>query len=533
MNPPLPPTPPRKSALPEQTARPVYPRFTISVVCFNNLELTKKCLRSVLQWSTDFELIVTDNASNDGTGEALKELAGADPRVRVVSNHLNTGFSLPNNEALKRARGEFLVLLNNDMEACEGWLEKLVEPFEDATVGITGMAGTCARISETLRARPILPTEKDQEPEYVEGSCLMIPTALARRLSLFSDYLQFAYWEDTDLSLRVREAGYKLVTVEVAMQHKQRGSTARMVSEVQQFMDLNTEEMKRRWAFYWKRRDLKRRILVRRLGAHGDVLLTTPALWELRKRYPLAEIDVVTKCPNMLAGLEWVSIAKRARNYYDTFYDLDRAYEERPDLHIVEAFAQRLNVTLPKRWQMFMAASPTDTAWAERTARGSKLAIVHAGPTTWPSKNWPVERWSEVVRALRKKGYVVASVGAVGAANVDADLHLAGETTPQQLYALLIQSHLFVGIDSMPQHIASCANTPSVVLFGPTNPKCITRPSPRVIPVQGDVKEVPCIGEHGRRTTPITSVPCDGECIRAITPAMVLAAVERVERLSV
>jgi ADP-heptose:LPS heptosyltransferase len=126
-------------------------------------------------------------------------------------------------------------------------------------------------------------------------------------------------------------------------------------------------------------------------------------------------------------------------------------------------------------------------------------------------------------------------VGVVGDGNgwpVPCDLDLRGKTTPQQLYALAKVARLFVGIDSLPQHVASAADCPSVVLFGPTNPRVIVRPTPRIVVVQADVRKVPCVGEHGRRTKPVTASPCTGECLRAVGVEGVMGAVERVERVT-
>jgi ADP-heptose:LPS heptosyltransferase len=503
------------------------PRFTISVLCHNKLALTQACLRSIIVLSRDYEVIVTDNASTDDTPNFLTDFAAKHTQVRVIRNDTNKGFKEPHEHALTLARGEFFVLLNNDMTVCPGWLEGLAKPFEgNPKMALTGVAGTCNALDASLKAYC-----NPGKPEYVEGSCLMIPTALARRIGLFAPWLQFIYWEDTELGIRVRELGYEIALVPLAMKHDRPGSTSKGIKACQDALIANTKEMETRYAWYWKRRDLRRRILVRRLGAHGDVLLATPALWELKQRYPQAEIDIVTKCPVMLKGLSWLDFATKARSYYDEFYDLDRSYEERPDLHIVEAFALKLGVTLPKRWQMHMATTDEDEAWAERVSRGAKLALIHPGYSCWPGKNWPVERFEEVAETM--PGWLVATVGDATTPRLEhADLHLAGQTTPQQLYALAKRASLFIGIDSMPQHVASAADCPSVVLFGPTNPKCITRPTHQIVAVQADVRRVPCVGEHGRRTKPITQAPCDGACMKAISVEMVLSAVKRVQRLT-
>jgi ADP-heptose:LPS heptosyltransferase len=416
------------------------------------------------------------------------------------------------------------------MTVCAEWLDRLLPPsLMIPRLAITGVSGTCQHISDKLIGSP------GGALEYIEGSCLMTPQVLARKHGLFPDYLRFIYWEDTDYSFKMRELGYTIATVDLPINHHKRSQTITTVlkpAEIQAHLAHNTEAMKQRWDFYFKRREMKRRILVRRLGAHGDVLLATPALWELRQKYPLADIHVQTKCPAMLHGLDWLSVVTRPRSWYDSFYDLDLAYEKRPDVHIVQAFADTLQVKVPARWEIKMAASPMDRAWAERVSRGQKIAMLHPGPTTWAGKNWPIQNWEELVKWLKGRGYLTLTVGDTHTPELGSDLHLAGNTTPQQLYALALQARLFVGLDSMPQHVASAANVPSVVLFGPTNPRCIIRPTHRIVAVQADRAKVPCVGEHGRRTKPVTQAPCNGECIQAVTLEMAQKGVERVEALS-
>lgn len=508
------------------------PRFTISLLCCNRLELTRACLTSVLAHSTNCELIITDNGSTDGTQAYLTDFAAKHTTtVRVVRNATNEGFKDPNNHALTLARGEFFVLLNNDMTVCPAWLDKLAEPFQhDPRCAVTGIKDTCTMISDKLIGT------KGPQLEYIEGSCLMTPTALARKYGLFPSYLRFIYWEDTDYSLKMRELGYTIHTVDLPINHNKRSQTITKVlspEAIQGHLAHNTEAMKREWGFYFKRRMLDRRILVRRAGAHGDVLLCTPALRALRDRYPLAHIDVQTKCPAMLAGLDWVGTTTRPLPFYDQVVDLNLAYEKRPEVHVVQAFADALQVKLPARWQLHMTPSLADVAWAERVCRGQRAAVIHPGMSCWPGKNWPTQSFEQLTAALRDKGYLTLSVGDDHSPGCGADVELTGQTTPQQLYALCRQAVLFVGIDSMPQHVASAADTASVVLYGPTNPRVLVRPVPWIVAVQADPKVVPCAGEHGRRKKPVTQAPCDGACMRALTVDHVMKAVGRVEVLKV
>src|SRR4051794_13901488 len=122
------------TTLPEATARavlsrpvPGFPRHragppagrpavSVIVVTYNGLLYTRMCLEGLLA-NTDrpgYEVLVVDNGSGDGTRDYLAALAAANPVVRVLFNDRNLGFARANNQGLGMARGEILVLLNND-----------------------------------------------------------------------------------------------------------------------------------------------------------------------------------------------------------------------------------------------------------------------------------------------------------------------------------------------------------------------------------------------------------------------------------
>jgi hypothetical protein len=89
---------------------------SVVIVCHDGLELTRLCLAGLLADvdAPSFEVLVVDNASTDGTAEDIAELAAADPRVRVLPQSGNLGFAAGVNAGLAQARGQLLVLLNND-----------------------------------------------------------------------------------------------------------------------------------------------------------------------------------------------------------------------------------------------------------------------------------------------------------------------------------------------------------------------------------------------------------------------------------
>src|ERR1019366_4801858 len=102
---------------------------------------TMPCLESIFSKTdySDFEVIVVDNNSTDGTPLYLEELACREPRLKVVLNTVNRGFSGGNNDALQNAQGDIVVLLNNDTLVTGGWLTRIVETLTgDPSVGMVG-----------------------------------------------------------------------------------------------------------------------------------------------------------------------------------------------------------------------------------------------------------------------------------------------------------------------------------------------------------------------------------------------------------
>lgn len=104
------------------------PSVSIVIVTWNALPLIQQCLPSVVQTNyPNLEVIVADNASTDGTASWIE---ASFPSVTVVRHPKNWGFARGNNAALTHASGEYVVLLNNDVEVPPGWLRPLVTTMQ-------------------------------------------------------------------------------------------------------------------------------------------------------------------------------------------------------------------------------------------------------------------------------------------------------------------------------------------------------------------------------------------------------------------
>ncbi len=230
---------------------PQSPSVSVVVVTYRQGEEVRPALEALAgQLRADDELIVIDNASGDGTIEAVEAAA---PRARVVPSPENEGFPAACNRGAARALGDLLVFLNPDAVVAAGWREAIAAPLTDGSdwdawqalvtaeearivntrggvVHFTGIAwagGAGEPVSENHGTPPSseeVPRElggpSSGEPGFVSGACLAIRRTEFERLGGFAaDF--FLYHEDVDLSLRLRLAGGRLgVAVDARADHR-------------------------------------------------------------------------------------------------------------------------------------------------------------------------------------------------------------------------------------------------------------------------------------------------------------------------
>ena len=207
-------------------AAPETPRVSVIIPVFGKLAYTMACLRSLAQHGLPdgTEVIVVDDASPDDSGAALQRVPG----LRYHRNASNLGFVGSCNVGAARAGGEHLVFLNNDTTVTPGWLESLLRTF--ATHADTGLAGAQlvypdGRLQESGGIvfsdgsgwnygrfdDPRHPAYTFvREADYCSGAAIAIPRALFERLGGFDERYAPAYYEDTDLAMKVRDAGFKV-----------------------------------------------------------------------------------------------------------------------------------------------------------------------------------------------------------------------------------------------------------------------------------------------------------------------------------
>lgn len=202
------------------------PEVSIVIPVYNQLDYTLQCLASVERYThgITYETIVVDDCSTDRTEAALS----ADARIIYHRNAENLGFIGSCHAGANRARGRYIVFLNNDTEVLTNWLLELIETLEYAPdAGIAGAqlvfpngilqeaggivwqdgsAWNYGRMKD-----PMAPEVSYlREADYVSGAALAITKDLWQRSGGFDFHYKPAYGEDSDLCFRVRSFGLKV-----------------------------------------------------------------------------------------------------------------------------------------------------------------------------------------------------------------------------------------------------------------------------------------------------------------------------------
>lgn len=210
------------------------PLVTVIIVTLNNLNLLRNCLRSL--FAQDYgaiKIVVVDNGSEEDVGSMLaKEF----PEVRMVRLDKNHGFAGGNNRGIETAQGKYIALINNDAVAAPKWISSLVATAEsDANIGAAasiiidgnqpGVLDSCGvgisldgMSRQAMRGMPVPQLTQPREILLFSGCACLLRMEALKEVGLFDEDF-FAYCEDTDLGLRLRWSGWKIVVAPSAYVH--------------------------------------------------------------------------------------------------------------------------------------------------------------------------------------------------------------------------------------------------------------------------------------------------------------------------
>lgn len=250
------------------------PLVSLIIPTRNKFSLISKAIDSILQKTKykNYEIIIIDNLTNEENALLYLEKVSKDPRVRIIKDDETPfNYSSLNNRAVNNAKGDFIVLLNNDIEVITPeWLDEMIGLAIQKDVGIVGaklwypnnrvqhagvilgLGGVAGHIFNGLPKHSIGyfgRSELVQELSAVTGACLLVKKSVYKDVGGLDDLNLKVAFNDIDFCLRVGEAGYRIVWTPYAELYHHESATRGMENtpeKIKRFWN-EVHYMKKRW----------------------------------------------------------------------------------------------------------------------------------------------------------------------------------------------------------------------------------------------------------------------------------------------
>lgn len=230
----------------------------IIIIVRNQLDYFKDCIDSVFENTTNFHLYIWDNGSDEKTKSYIEDLVknhnpdlDSHYKITTIRSENNTGFNYPNNELVAMGSSPYIILLNSDTKVFSLWDSTMISYLkENPKVAQVGYWG--GHLDSTGRG---FGGSNGSEIDYVPGWCFCVSRETYELHGLFSDKLKFAYFEDSDYSLRLKEAGKEIYALHAPLVHHYQNKTVKEVEkegiiDVRASFEHNHAYMQNRWKHY-------------------------------------------------------------------------------------------------------------------------------------------------------------------------------------------------------------------------------------------------------------------------------------------
>lgn len=237
-------------------------KTSIVMLTYNKLQYTKQCIDSIRKYTDKetYELIVVDNNSIDGTVNWLEEQQD----LLCIFNKENLGFPKACNQGIGISTGDNILLLNNDTLVTESWLNNLVAClYSTENIGAVGPVSNSCPYYQSI---PINYTkEKDmfkfakkfnksnnelwEERLKLIGFCMLIKKGVINKIGLLDERFTPGNYEDDDYSIRITQAGYKIMLCKDTFIHHYGGTSFNESKEYGELLKKNEQKFKDKWGF--------------------------------------------------------------------------------------------------------------------------------------------------------------------------------------------------------------------------------------------------------------------------------------------
>ncbi len=332
-------------------------KTSIVILTYNNFNYTKDCIESIKKYTkkNSYEIIVVDNLSTDGTRDWLKKQKD----LKVILNDENMGFPKGCNQGIEIANPDNdILLLNNDTIVTTNWLENLkiclysndlvgavgsVSNHQENLQGVDFTYSDFMEMQELAIKNNISDSNRWEEKVFLIGFCILIKRDVLNKIGLLDEEYSPGYVEDNDLSLRIIDAGYKLMLCHDSFIHHYLGTAFRKdLNKFYPILYKNRTYFESRWGFNTFQFDEIKHASLRILKDDKEKSLRFldvncgigTTMLKIKNDYKNSEIDGIESNENM---------AKFAKYFGNVFQSYDELKENDYDYIIIGNLLEKVD----------------------------------------------------------------------------------------------------------------------------------------------------------------------------------------------
>ena len=269
----------------------------------------------------------------------------------------------------------------------------------------------------------------------------------------------------------------------------------------------------------------RRRLLVEICWRLGDEVMALPVYEALKRQYPDVILGVRCHYPDLLLDNPFVDEVNPKDMQPDRYIFLRQADRT---LYRPEAYARAAGVPVllsrPKLYYADWMCRFVEEFGIGTSAQFPWLAV--STSASWKIKEWRAAYWQQLCALFRARGFHVVQLG-TSEPVLDGVVDLVGKTSVREAACVLHHVHLYVGCDSGLMHLARAVGTPTVALFGPTDPDILIQNDPGFFPIRATCD---CFGcwNRGLSNQPGECIRNQPSCLDTIAPEKVAEQVFRI-----